>query len=107
MKRQTFIWFILICIPLILLSYDLLGKKESKKDLESEKEERRKQQKSDNIKDQLLSRYDTWELPPDILYKKKYYIYTYGLQKLVIHENKKPILFEGFLEDITRKEIIL
>lgn len=99
MKRQSLIWLILICVPLVLLSYDLLWKIDSKK----EKREREKQQRSDYIKSQILSRHDTLELPPDMLYKKKYYIYTHGLQTSLIHENKEAILFKGLLKDITKE----
>ncbi|HPV29454.1 MAG TPA: hypothetical protein PLT30_08275 [Deltaproteobacteria bacterium] len=99
MKKGTFIWFIMICIPLILLTYDVLGKKESNKYLESEKREHT----SKDTKNQLLSRHNTLELPSDILNKKQYYTYTYGLQTYLMHQNKEPILFKGFLQDITKE----
>ncbi len=104
MKRQyTFIWLMILCILLILVSYNVFGRKLLKEYSESAKRSEERQQKSDNIENELLSRYDTLELPSDLLSKRRYYIYTYGLQKFLIHDNKKPILFNGSLEDITKE----
>jgi hypothetical protein len=102
MKRQ-YIWFMILCILLSLVSYNLFGKKVSKRYSESVKRGEERQQKSDNIENELLSRYGTLELPDDLLSKGRYYIYTYGLQKFLIHDNRKPILFNGSLEDITKE----
>ncbi len=89
-----------IVLFFLCLSCDSQGKREFKPELEEAKKKIELQQKR-AIMNTLINRYDPILFPPKNLEGKK--IYTYNLRKLLIREDKKPILFIGMLDDITEK----
>ena len=58
------------------------------------------EQKVRGVKTGLITRYNPTEFPPRDFTERK--VFTCNLQELLIGENGKPILFEGFLDDITK-----
>lgn len=52
------------------------------------------------VRTQLMRRYNAIEFPPKDFSERK--VFTFNLQRTLIREDEKPVLFEGFLEDITK-----
>ena len=52
------------------------------------------------VETSLMTRYNPTAFPPRDFTEKK--VFTYNLQELLIGEDGKPVLFEGFLDDITK-----
>ena len=92
---------ILISIPFLLISCDLQGKREIEtKKQEAKQKIQQEQKKIRTIMMDLIERHNPILFPPKNLSQQK--IFTYNLQKVLIHESKKPVLFIGELEDITK-----
>jgi hypothetical protein len=52
-----------------------------------------------DVETSLMTRYNPTEFPPRDFTERK--VFTYNLQELLIGEDGRPVLFEGFLDDIT------
>ncbi len=53
------------------------------------------------VETSLMTRYNPTDFPPRDFTERK--VFTYNLQELLIGEAGKPVLFEGFLDDITKE----
>jgi len=82
---------VLTCVAVLLLACG------SKEHAPSEQEW---EQKVRAVKTSLITRYNPTEFPLRDFTERK--VFTYNLQEILIGEDGKPILFEGFLDDITK-----
>jgi hypothetical protein len=82
---------VLTCVAVLLLA---CGSKEH------EPSEQEWEQKIVSLKNSLTTRYDAIEFPPRDFTERK--VFTYNLQKLLIGQTGKSVLFDGFLDDITK-----
>ena len=82
---------VLLCVAVLLLA---CGSKEH------DKSERKWEQKVTGVKTSLITRYKPTEFPPRDFTERK--VFAYNLQALLIRRDEKPVLFDGFLDDITK-----
>lgn len=90
-KRNFYMAGIIICVSALLLSCN------SK---EYDGSEREWEEKFRNLKTTLINRYRPIWFPPQNFAEKR--IFTYNLQELLVNQDGKPVLFDGFLDDITK-----
>lgn len=98
-KYQLSILLIFICL-LVLSCSSLEDKNISQKTSDYQKQ--KLQQKINDVRSNLISQYDPIVFPPKDFEKIK--VFTCKLQKILINENKRYILFEGFIDDITKEK---
>ncbi|KPK22019.1 MAG: hypothetical protein AMK69_20625 [Nitrospira bacterium SG8_3] len=67
---------------------------------EYEPSEQKWEEKIVGVKTSLINRYHPIEFPPRDFTERK--VFTYNLQELLIEQDGKPVLFDGFLDDITK-----
>jgi hypothetical protein len=82
---------VLACVAVLLLA---CGSREY------EPSEQKWEQKIVGVKTSLITRYHPIEFPPRDFTERK--VFTYNLQELLIGQDGKPLLFDGFLDDITK-----
>lgn len=83
---------VLTCVTVLLLA---CGSKEH------EPSEQEWEQKILSLKNSLTTRYDAIQFPPRDFTERK--VFTYNLQELLIGQTGKSIVFDGFLDDITKE----
>jgi hypothetical protein len=91
-KMTFYMAGVLICISILLLA---CGPKEH------EPSGQRWEKEVRGVETSLLTRYNPTEFPPRDFTERK--VFTYNLQELLLGEDGKPVLFEGFLDDITKE----
>jgi hypothetical protein len=82
---------VLTCVSILLLACA------SK---ENEQSGQKWEKKVRGVETSLMTRHNPTEFPPRGFSERK--VFTYNLQELLIGEDGKPVLFEGFLDDITK-----
>lgn len=91
-KRTLYVIWILIGVSMLFQS---CGSKEQEKS----KQKQEWEQRVKDLKTTLINRYNPIEYPPQDFSKRK--VFTYNLQKILVNGNRRPVLFDGFLDDIT------
>ena len=84
---------VLACVAVLLLA---CGSREY------EPSEQKWEEKTVGVKTSLITRYHPIEFPPRDFTERK--VFTCNLQELLTGQDGKPVLFDGFLDDITRDE---
>lgn len=93
MKKKSFYSVVVLLVfSLLFLSCDSKKQKRSKAEQEWE-------QKVKDLKTTLINRYNPIEYPSQDFSERK--VFTYNLQKILVKGNRRPVLFDGFLDDIT------
>jgi len=90
-KVNFYMTGVLTCVAVLLLA---CGSNEH------EKSGRKWEQKVSGVKTRLITRYNPTEFPPKDFTERK--VFTFNLQELLIQQDEKPVLFDGFLDDITK-----
>lgn len=90
-KKNLYMAGVVICVLALLLCCS----SEEYDDSEQLWEERVR-----NLETTLVNRFDPVRFPPLDFAKKK--VFTHNLQKLLVNQDGKPVLFDGFLDDITK-----
>jgi len=67
---------------------------------ENEPSGQRWEEKVRGVQTRLVTRHNATAFPPKDFSERK--VFTFNLQRTLIREDGKPVLFEGFLEDITK-----
>ena len=67
---------------------------------EYEPSEQKWEEKIVGVKTSLITRFHPIEFPPRDFTERK--VFTYNLQELLTGQDGKPVLFDGFLDDITK-----
>ena len=58
------------------------------------------EEKFRNLEANLTERYQSVRFPPRDFTERR--VFSYNLQKLLVNEDRRPVLFDGFLDDITK-----
>jgi hypothetical protein len=90
-KKNLYMAGVVICVSALLLSCS----SEEYDDSGQEWEERFR-----NLETTFMNRYHPVRFPPPDFARRK--VFTHNVQKLLVNENGKPVLFDGFLDDITK-----
>ena len=100
-KNNSYIIILLLSVSLHFLSCtSSQNGNESRISKDEQKQE--VQQKINEIRTDLVNRYNPIIFPPKDFSNRK--IFTYTLQKLLINDKGRYVLFEGNLDDITREQ---
>jgi len=91
-KMTFYMAGVLTCVPILLLACGPKEHEPSRQDWEK---------KVRDVETSLMMRYNPTEFPPRDFTERK--VFTYNLQELLIGEDGRPLLFEGFLDDITKE----
>jgi hypothetical protein len=99
MEKKKSLFWVVICVLFLVTTYSCGESSDNKK--EREKASLLSQQQ-EAIKKGVISKYENALIFPskDFLLKR---VFTYTLQKLLLSNEGRPVIFNGYLEDISKK----
>jgi hypothetical protein len=90
-KKNLYMMGVVVCVLTSLLSCRSKDHDPSQQDWEEE---------VGNLKTTLINRYQPIRFPPQDFSGKR--VFSYNLKELLVNHGGKPVMFEGFLDDITK-----
>jgi hypothetical protein len=90
-KKNIYMAGVVLCVSALLLSC-------SSKEYDTSEQQWEEEVK--NLKTTLINRYNPIRFPPQDFAQRR--VFTHNLERLLVNQDGKPVLFDGFLDDITK-----